>query len=181
MLSVSQRGISPYGGRHLEQFGTQSQASTLHRREVDLKADFFPFEDKLDHAAALRELRHVTNGQNGPFVESFDDPAKPAFFGGAHEQDLATGRFLRSGDSFGGDAFPTYGFTGERGIEGRPKRILAQDTDRERAVLDCDSGRPFDEAAEIVEIDSLDIVVSGLWALPPQTRSGHQSPHQAHN
>src|SRR5258708_7931127 len=106
MLSVSRRGISPYRGRHLEQFRAESQTSPLHGGEVYFKADFFPFENKLDHAAALRELRHVTDGQDRPFVEGFDDPAKPAVLRRAHEQNLSTGRFLRSGDSLGGNAFP---------------------------------------------------------------------------
>jgi len=45
----------------------------LDSSEVNLKADFLFFEDKLDHAATLRELRRVTDGQNRLFVEGFDD------------------------------------------------------------------------------------------------------------
>src|SRR6266436_1726652 len=112
MVSVSRRRVSPYGGRHLEQFRTQSQASMLHSPEVDLKADSSSFEDKLDHAAALREPWHVTDSENSLSVERFDDLVKPALLPGAQEKNLAIDRFLGSGDSFGGDAFSTDGFTG---------------------------------------------------------------------
>jgi hypothetical protein len=55
----------------------------LHSSEVDLKADSFPFRDKLDHAAMLGELRHVTNGQDSLFVQGFEDYLKLGFLGGA--------------------------------------------------------------------------------------------------
>jgi len=63
-LSISRRGFSSHTDRHLEKFRAQSQASMLDSSEVNLKADFLFFEDKLDHAATLRELRRVTDGQN---------------------------------------------------------------------------------------------------------------------
>ena len=45
------------GGRHLEQFRAERQTSMLGGGQVDLEANFLPFQDKLDHAAALDELR----------------------------------------------------------------------------------------------------------------------------
>ncbi len=158
-MSVSRGGISPYGGSHFEQFGAQSQASMLNSTEVDFKADLFPFEDELDHAATLRELRHVTDGQNSLFVEGFDDFAKSAVLRGAHEKNVASGRFLRRGDSFGCDTLSPYCFACKGGIQSGPKGVLTENTDGERVTVGCDTGRPFDEAAEIIEIGGLNVVV----------------------
>ena len=86
--------------------------------------------------------------------------------------------FLRSGDSFRGNSLSSYGFTCKRRIEGRAKRILAENTNRERVVLGRrDVRRPFDEVAKIVKIGSLHIVVSGFWTLRPLARNGHQHPY----
>jgi hypothetical protein len=85
---------SPYRGRHLEQFRAQSEASTLDSAEVDLKADSFTLENKLDHAATLREPRHITDGQNSLFVERFDYFAKLGVLCGAYKKNAAAERFL---------------------------------------------------------------------------------------
>src|SRR6266404_3735061 len=93
-VSISGRRISPYRGRHLEQFRTQSQAGMLHSGEVDLKADPLSFQDKLDHSATLRELRHVTNGQNSLFVQGFDNCVESGFLAGGQKKNLAISRLL---------------------------------------------------------------------------------------
>ena len=36
--------------------------------QVDFEANFLPFQNKLDHAAALDELRRIADGQNSLFV-----------------------------------------------------------------------------------------------------------------
>ena len=64
-VSISRLRIPSDDGRHLEQFGAERQASALGCGQVDLEADSISFQDKLDHAATLRELRDVTDGQDG--------------------------------------------------------------------------------------------------------------------
>ena len=49
-------------------------------------------------------------------------------------------------------------------------------TVNESFLADCDVRRPFDEAAKVVKIGSLHVVVSGLWTLRPQTWNGNQHP-----
>src|ERR1700719_2730634 len=134
-VSISGRRISPYRGRDLEQFRTQSQARLLHSSDVDLKADSLSFQDKLDHAATLGELRHVTHGQDRPFVQSFDDDVKLGLLYGAQEKNLAIARLLWGGDSHGGHPLAGDLFTCKRGVKNRSKRILAENTDREGVVL----------------------------------------------
>src|SRR6267143_844763 len=162
-VSISGRRISPYRGRDFEQFRTQSQASMLHSSEVDLKADFFAFQDKLDHAATLGELRYITNCQNSLFAQGFDNGVKLGCLGGAQEKNLAIARLLQRGDSLGGHSLSGYRFTCKRGIKNRAEWILAENTDREGVVLGRrDVRRPFDEVAKVVEIGGLHVVVSGL-------------------
>jgi len=161
-VSISGR-ISPYRGRDLEQFRTQSQASMLHSSEVDLKADFLAFQDKLDHPASLGELRHVTHGQDSMFVQGFYGCVKSGVLGGAQEKNLAIARLLWSGDSLGGYSLSSYRFTCKSRIKNRAKRILPENTDREGVVLGKRHvRRPFDEVAEVVKIGGLHVVVSGL-------------------
>ena len=75
---------------------------------------------------------------------------------------------------------PAYGFACKCGIECGPKRILAENTDIERVTFGRDAGRPFDEAAKIIEIDGLHVVVSRLWTLRLQARNGNQRPRKRH-
>src|SRR6266446_1395489 len=161
--SISGRRISPYRGRDLEQFRTQSQPSMLHSSEVDLKADSLSLQDKLDHAATLREQRHVTNGQDGLFVQGFDDFVESGFLRGAQEKNLATPRLLQGGDSPGDHSFSRYRFTCKRAIKNRAKGILAENTNREGVVLGRrDINRPFDEVAKVIKIGGLHVVISVL-------------------
>src|SRR6266853_1301905 len=146
----------------------------LHSGEVDLEADPLSFQDKLDHAATLRELRHVTNGQDGLFAQRFDDAVKLGCLGGAQEKNLAIARLLWSGDSLGGYFLSSDCFTRKRGIKNRAKGVFAENTDREGLVLGRRNvRRPFDEVAKVVKIGGLHVVVSGLYTLRPQKWNGN--------
>ena len=84
--------------------------------QVDLKTDSVPFQDKLDHAATLRKLGHVTDGQDCRLVQVFHDSVEPTGLCGAEENNLAVNGLLWSRDSLGDHILPGNGLARQRRI-----------------------------------------------------------------
>src|SRR5580692_942552 len=68
VVSISWLRVFSDDRRHLEQLGAERQARALSCGQVNFEANSILFQDKLNHAATLRELGDVADGQDRAFV-----------------------------------------------------------------------------------------------------------------
>jgi len=163
------------GGRYLEQLRAECQTRMLGSGQVDLEAHFLPFQNKLDHAPTLDELRRIADGQNSLFVQVSDNLVKSAIVRKTQKKNLAIARLLRAGNSFGDYGLAAYRFACKRGVESGAEGILPENADSKRVALGRRNlPRPFDKSAKVIEVGGFHFVVSGSRILRLQRRTGKQ-------
>jgi hypothetical protein len=180
-ISIPTRRIPSYNCCHFKQFRPEGQASALSGSQVDLEADSVSFQDRLDHATALRELRHVADGQNRSLVQAskilLSRPASAALRKRIWQLTDSCGIEIRLATKF----LPPMVSPARVASSVAPKRILAENADGEVIVLRCGHfGWPFDESAEIVEIRSFHLIVTRLL-LPEYARRGEEQPRNGYD
>ena len=81
---------------------------------------------------------------------------------------MTTDRILRSQDSLNQYAFALNAFVGDGRIETGAEGILTEHTNGEGVAGGCNFGGPFNEFAKVIQVGSLDLILSRAFLLGMQ-------------
>ena len=149
-----------YANCNFEELGAQNQSSPLGTRQVDLKTNSIRLHNELDHAAAPREVGHVTDRQDACLIERCQNFLKANFFGRTDEQNVAANGVLSFGNALKKYVLALNTLTRDCCAKSRAERVLPKHTNVERAVRRRVFIRPLNELAKVVKVRRLDLIFS---------------------
>src|SRR5581483_7597232 len=146
---------------NVQQSGTDLERSLLGPRLADIEADTAVLQHKGDDAALTHKGRALADGQHAG-TEAGDD-ASDILLPGGDKDNLAGLRRGKLGGVLNYDAASSGRFTLDDLFQNGTEGIPAENADGERGCgVRKGIGRPLNEAGEVQEVGSLDVVFGGL-------------------